>query len=87
MTLPTGSFPTKQVKLTGGLVTVRGLSYAEGTQVRGDDAVYIMIALSLAMDLEAVREWTTRVPAGDVKLITETINDLSGFGEGAQKSE
>jgi hypothetical protein len=85
--LPQGVFPSRTVKVSGGDVQVRGLSYAEGQSVRGEDAVYIMIATATSNTVDDVKAWCESVPAGDVMALTTAINELSGFAEGAQFQE
>lgn len=82
--LPVGGFKTREVKLSGGPVTVRGLSFVEAQSVRGADASLIMIAAATGESLADVKSWAAQVPAGDVTKLIEAIDELSGLSEDAQ---
>jgi len=87
MALPVGgSFRTGKVELSGGDVAIRELSYAEGKQIGGDRAVARMISFATETPLDETEEWIGKASAADVMALTTAINNLSGFGEGAQKS-
>jgi hypothetical protein len=87
--------PTDTVDLNGsGVVTVRGLSRAEVTHlgklagdVDGAD-VYVLARGLVDPELseDEVRQWRDNAPAAEVALVSDRIVELSGLGEGAQKS-
>lgn len=72
------------VTISGGDVRVRGLSFVEGSQVKGEDRTYIMVAFGTGESVEDVKAWANTVPAADVGRLVEAISDLSGFNDDAQ---
>lgn len=90
---------TEEVDLGGGSVIVRGLSRGEITRAKaaakGSRENQIgtvenhMISTGLVepeMTVDEVAEWLANAPAGDAVNVLETIQQLSGLSEGAQKS-
>lgn len=85
---------TREVELPSGIgtVTVRGLTRAEVKRCKskGDDASEdAFIAAGMVDPVLTVAEaeqWAETAPAGDTVAVMEAIRDLSGLGEGAQKS-
>ncbi len=84
MALPPVGFEKEEVKLSGGVATVRGLSYAEGQKVRGPDAVVHAISAATDTPFRDAKDWVGNAPAGDIKRLMEAINRLSGFDDDAQ---
>lgn len=81
---------------SGTLVRVRGLSRHEllfngrGTEdselIERRNVVSCLVAPKLT--LAQVEQWQRRAPAGgDFRVLSEKIRDLSGLGEGADKSD
>lgn len=77
------------VVLSGGEVVIRGLTFAEICTVQGDEANAIAVALGTGVSLAEALEWieSPEVVAGDVQKLLDAVMNLSGLGEGAQKSE
>jgi hypothetical protein len=90
-----GSLPEVEVEIPGkGAVRVRGLSRAEYLQmgIIGQEdlerAEVYMIGHGLvdpALSVEEIRKWRDAVNAGEVDVVTEAINKLSGLNETALK--
>ncbi|MGH9891078.1 MAG: hypothetical protein ACREA0_03670 [bacterium] len=84
----------REVVLQGvGTVVVRGLSRAEAFRVReciGADAMERKVIelglLDPSLDADEVLEWYQCAPAGEVDLLSNAIQELSGLTEGAPKS-
>lgn len=92
MGLPHVPLPTDVVEVGGVEIKVRGLTRAEAAKVQklGGDLAEVeifMIAAATDTSEDDVRAWLAEVPAGAVDVLTTTIVDLSGLGEGAQKSK
>ncbi len=89
--------PAKDVQLPSGrLVRVRGLTRAEliaggaGTEdpAEVERRNVATCLVNPAMNREMVRKWQANPGSvADLAKITEAIRDLSGLGEGAQKSD
>lgn len=84
MSLPVaGAFPARTIRLSGGDVKVRGLSFQETVDCDEGDFTVLSIAAATDTPHAEVKGWLGLVPAGDVKVLMDTIVDLSGLGEGA----
>ena len=79
----------------GGDVVIRGLSHGEvsagqeqhESDVNARTCFYIATALvEPAMSFDDVVDWSTNGAAGDLTVISEAIQELSGLTEGAGKS-
>lgn len=85
--------PEGTVELELGTVRVRGLSRGEvymTQQCKGVEAMERKIlALGMVdppMTEAEVRQWQENSPAGELEAVTKKIQQLSGLGEGADKS-
>jgi len=81
------------VELEGiGTVRVRGLSRAEVFMTQHKDVAVAeakIVALGMVdppMSEGEVRQWQKAAPGGELEPVVAKIRDLSGLGEGAQKS-
>jgi hypothetical protein len=81
------AMPRRSVKLAGGTVEVRGLTFEEIRSCKGDNAN----ARSISLAVDGVTEdeaaaWLAdpAVPAGDVQKLIDAVMDMSGLGEEAQ---
>lgn len=86
---------TEEIDLPIGRVEVRGLSRFElllAGKLAGDDTAVMeqhmlhMAMVSPAVSLEQAKAWQKASPAGEIRPVVETINRLSGVGQGADKS-
>lgn len=88
--VPRGTVPLEGI----GELSIRGLSRGEvfaAQKVLTDPQAFEAKLLSLGltdplMTVEDVREWQANAPAGQLERVVEAIKDLSGLGEGADKS-
>lgn len=84
---------TQDVEIPGvGTVKVRALTRAEVKACKGKDDLTQenqLIAAGMVdpvLTPDEVSEWLDNAPAGEAVAVIEAIRDLSGLGEGAQKS-
>lgn len=85
--LPFSPPGTRTVKLSGGEVTVRGLTVGQVRTCRklqGDASDHLAITMATGTPREEVAAWFDQAPAGDFARLIEAIWDASGLGEGAQ---
>lgn len=89
---------TREVRLAGGrVVLVRGMTRYELVMLSRDGAddsslaerrTVQMCMVKPEMTMKQVEAWQKHSPAGGAfRRVTETIRDLSGLGEGADKSD
>lgn len=88
--------PRAEVEIAGvGVVTVRGLSRAElllAGKLSDQGAAVMerrMLAYAMvdpAMSEADVERWQSAAPAGEIQPIVAKVNELSGIGQGADKS-
>lgn len=93
MTLPAVPLPTDKVDVAGEQVEVRGLSRLEvarlGTGVyagKNDDAEVFVLSRGANISEDEARAWLGAVHADVAGPVLDRICELSGLGEGAQKS-
>lgn len=88
--------PEDTVEIPGmGTVRVRGLSRGEFYALRKvtsdeldyDSKVLARCMLEPAMNEDEVRQWIRSAPAGEHSPVFSKINELSGIGQGADKSD
>lgn len=97
--LTTQSLNEEDLPLSSGLVRVRGLSRGEVFMMRKsqqdgglkDEGAWERRMVSLALlqpklTEEQVGAWQQGPAGGDLETLTEKIQELSGLGEGADKS-
>lgn len=93
--LLTERLPREEVPIPGlGTVTVRGLSRYELHLVnKGTDEAAVIERRMLAhamvdpeLTVDDVEQWQRCSAAGELTLVTEAVQRLSGLGEGADKS-
>lgn len=85
--LPFAPPETRTVQLSGGEVTVRGLTIGQVRKCRalkGDDADHLAITMATGTPREEVAAWFEQAPAGDFAKLIEAIWDASGLGEDAR---
>jgi hypothetical protein len=90
MSLPVAGIPRAEITLpSGGKVSVRGFTFDEVKSFVGADANAIAIAAATGVSVDDAKAWIANpgVPAGDVRHLIDATFELSGLGEGAQKSE
>lgn len=85
---------TGTVELEAGTITVRGLSRWEMIQggKKEDELAQERFILSCAMVDPAMNEddiaaWQKASPPGEINLVALKVNELSGIGQGADKSD
>ncbi len=83
--LPKSNVPTRTVTLSGGDVTVKGLTMAQVQASKGRNDM--AVAFACGVDPTEAKVWLEETVAGDVTVLLEAIMALSGLGEGAQKSK
>lgn len=90
MALPKGRIDTRKVELSGGEVEIFGLTIAQsriaGT-LDGEASIVAAISFATREPKEDVAAWVAEAPAGDVTKLLNAITEVSGLGEGAQKSK
>lgn len=87
-------FPTAQVEIEGvGVITVRGLSRWEVLQGgKFDDNLAqerFILARAMVdpeMGEDDVAAWQKSSPPGEINAVAAKVNELSGIGQGADKS-
>lgn len=82
-----------KVELSVGIVSVRGLTRGEvfATQKAGDTEATErrIVAIGMVdppMNEDDVKQWQRNSPAGELEAVVDKIRELSGLGEGADKS-
>jgi hypothetical protein len=98
-TLTNQSLPQDDVQLAKGKVRVRGLSRGEVFALQAaksagdlkDEGAWERRMVSLAMlapklTEDQVGEWQQGPAGGDLEAVTNKVSELSGLGEGADKS-
>lgn len=86
--LPKSVRSTESVALSGGEVALRGLTWDEVRQLKGDRANPLAIAFGTGCTEEEAAAWIEDpdTVAGDVQALLDAVMAASGLGEGAQKS-
>lgn len=85
--------PTHKIELEAGTVEVRALSRAEAMKLpqyqgQADEAEVFILSAAVVdpqFSEDEVRQWRDGSPADEIGLVVDTILELSGLTEGAEK--
>lgn len=85
--------PEREIDLDGvGTIRVRGLSRAEVLSCKGkqrDELEPVLLAMAMvdpALTEDDVHAWRQVATTEEIRVVLETVWDLSGLGEGAGKA-
>lgn len=88
MSLPASVHERRTVELSGGPITVHGLTMAQSRACRdtGDEAEADALAIGWGADVtvEDARAWCKEASSADVRLVLDAILELSGLRTGAK---
>lgn len=87
MALPPSKVSTGTVELSGGVVEIRGLTFNEAREMRGERANAVAIAYATGCTEDEAQAWIDTALAGDFNELIEAVLKASRLDEGAQKSE
>ena len=87
MSLPRAPRATATVELSVGTVEITSLTIGQVQAMqKTGDTMALGISFATGVPLDEVKAWIDEIPAGDSLALQAAIVELSGLGEGAQKS-